>query len=84
MKPLLRYVRKLTLASSRMTPAEAQAVFDARWDEQALHDAVSVCALFNLMNRLVDGLGLVADDDYAQFSARRLADIGYTGLKNLI
>jgi alkylhydroperoxidase family enzyme len=74
----------LTLAPSRMTPADAQAVFDAGWDEQALHDAVSVCALFNLMNRLVDGLGLVADDDYAQFSARRLADIGYTGLKNLI
>jgi hypothetical protein len=31
-----------------------------------------------------DGLGLVADDDYSRFSARRLADVGYTGLKDLI
>jgi uncharacterized peroxidase-related enzyme len=84
MKPLLRYMRDLTLAPSRMTPAHAQAVFDAGWDERALHDAVSVCALFNLMNRLVDGLGLAADDSYARFSARRLADIGYEGLKDLI
>jgi uncharacterized peroxidase-related enzyme len=84
MKPLLRYVRTLTLTPSRMTPSDAQPVFDAGWDERALHDAVSVCALFNLMNRLVDGLGLAADDDYSQVSARRLADVGYAGLKDLI
>jgi hypothetical protein len=64
MKPLLRYVGKLTLTPSRMIPADAEAVFQAGWDERALHDAVSVCALFNLMNRLVDGLGIQAGEDY--------------------
>jgi uncharacterized peroxidase-related enzyme len=84
LKPLLRYVGKLTLTPSRITPADAAAVFAAGWPEKALHDAVSVCALFNLMNRLVDGLGVTADQDYFTTSARRLADIGYGGLKQLL
>jgi hypothetical protein len=52
--------------------------------EQALYDAVSVCALFNLMNRLADGLGVTVGDDYLEAAGRRLADIGYAGLKKLI
>lgn len=58
LKPLLTYVKKLTLTSSRMTEADAKAVLDAGWDEQAFHDAVAVCALFNFMNRLLDGMGI--------------------------
>jgi uncharacterized peroxidase-related enzyme len=84
LKPLLRYVRKLTLTPSRLTPTDAEAVLAAGWSEKALHDAVSVCALFNLMNRLVEGLGVSADQDYFASSARRLADIGYSGLKQMI
>jgi alkylhydroperoxidase family enzyme len=84
MKPVLRYVGKLTLTPSRMTHADAAPIFAAGWEEQALHDAVSVCALFNLMNRLVDGLGVTADDGYFSTAARRLTDIGYDGLKQLL
>lgn len=40
-----------------MVEADAAAVYDAGWDEQALFDAVSVCALFKLMNRIVEGSG---------------------------
>src|ERR671918_2594899 len=72
MRPVLRYVRKLTLTPSRMTPSDAEAVFAAGWTEGALHDAVSVCALFNLMNRLVDGLGVTAGPDYFARAADRL------------
>jgi hypothetical protein len=43
-----------------------------------------VCGLFNLMNRLVDGLGVSADTDYLALSARRLADGGYVRLKSLL
>ena len=84
MKPLLRYVRKLTETPSRMTPADAEAVYAAGWDERALHDAVAVCGLFNLMNRLVEGLGISGDDDWFRFSGRRLVDLGYSGLKDLL
>jgi uncharacterized peroxidase-related enzyme len=79
-KPVLRYVRKLTRTPSRMTAADAEAVFAAGWDEHALHDAVSVCALFNLMNRLVEGLGIHADAGYFNLAAERLATKGYAAL----
>ena len=56
----------------------------AGWEERALHDAVAVCGLFNLMNRLVEGLGITAGEDYFRTAARRLSDCGYTALKELI
>jgi uncharacterized peroxidase-related enzyme len=83
MRPLLRYVRKLTLTSSRMTPSDAEQVLAAGWDERALHDAVSVCALFNFMNRLVEGLGIEAGEAYFTTAAGRLSsDGGYLGLQS--
>lgn len=57
-KPILPYVRKLTLTPSRIVPSDADQVFDSGWDERALFDAISVCALFNFMNRIVDGSGI--------------------------
>ncbi|MEC3976944.1 carboxymuconolactone decarboxylase family protein [Amycolatopsis sp. H20-H5] len=47
LKPVLRYVAKLTRTPAKMTQADADAVFEAGWDEAALHSAVLVCALFN-------------------------------------
>ena len=84
MRPVLRYVRKLTEAPSRVTPDEVGAVLDAGWSERAVHDAASICGLFNLMNRIVDGLGLRAGDEYFALSSRRLADIGYAGLRDML
>ena len=84
LRPILRYVKQLTEAPTRMTQAHADAVFAAGWDDQALHDAASVCALFNLMNRLVEGLGIRADEQYHHLAGRRLHSAGYAGLKSLI
>jgi hypothetical protein len=84
MKPLLRYVGKLTLTPAKITGADAEAVLAAGWQEQALHDAVAVCGLFNMMNRLVDGLGITAGQEYFRLASRRLADTGYAGLKDLL
>jgi uncharacterized peroxidase-related enzyme len=57
--PLLAYVRKLTDAPARLTDADAEAVLAAGWSEEALYDAVVVCAAFNMMNRIVEGCGVV-------------------------
>src|SRR5712692_4146902 len=84
MKPLLRYVWKLALTPAKISPGDAEAVLADGWEEQALHDAAAVCGLFNLMNRLVEGLGITAGEDYFQASARRLAETGYAGLADLI
>jgi uncharacterized peroxidase-related enzyme len=84
LRPVLRYVAKLTSAPSRVEQADADAVFAAGWDETALHHAVLVCALFNFMNRLVDGLGIRADEGYYATSGQRLHSIGYRGLNALL
>jgi len=77
LKPILEYVRKLTLSPAKMTAADAEAVYAVGWDDRALHDTVSVCALFNFMNRLVDGLGIDADGEYFQIVSEQLAKGGY-------
>jgi len=84
LKPVLAYVGKLTRTPSRVTEQDAEAVFAAGWDEHALHDAVLVCALFNFMNRMVEGLGIRADEAYATTSGLRLKEGGYAGLAGLL
>ncbi|OXM43996.1 carboxymuconolactone decarboxylase family protein [Amycolatopsis alba] len=84
MKPVLAYVGKLTRTPSQVTEEDAEAVFAAGWDEAALHDAVLVCALFNFMNRMVEGLGIRADAAYAKTSGVRLKEGGYAGLAGLL
>ena len=59
-KPLLHYAAKLTRTPSMITEADAQAAYDAGWSEAALFDAIQTTALFNFMNRLVEGSGLTS------------------------
>jgi hypothetical protein len=40
---------------------------------------VLVCTLFNFMNRMVEGLGIRADEGYAVTPGRRLREGGYAG-----
>ena len=61
MKPFLRYVRKLNALPAKLTEADARAVYDAGWSERALYDAVQICALFNFMNRIIEGTGVTFD-----------------------
>ena len=81
LKPVLAYVGKLTRTPAMMTQADAQAVYAVGWDEQALFDAVSVCALFNLMNRIVEGSGIKSNPlhaDAAEMDARMVRMGGAT------
>lgn len=81
LKPILRFVKKLTRTPARMTQADADAIFAAGWDEQAFVDAVSICALLNYFNRFVDGIGVDVDSETArQTGAGLLPTIGYAGL----
>ena len=79
LRPILAYVRKLTLTPARMTQADADAVFAAGWDEAALHSAIAVCCLFSFMNRLVDGHGIAADPTLFADRGRKHVEIGYLG-----
>lgn len=63
LKPILRYVQKLNTLPPKIVQADAQAVFDAGWSEEALYEATLVCSLFNMMNRIIEGAGV--NFDYA-------------------
>jgi len=58
MKPILWYVRKLTLRPEALQRADVEAVLSAGWNEQDLMDAILVCCLYNFMDRLSSGMGL--------------------------
>ena len=58
LKPVLRYVKKLTLTPDRITQADAQQLFAAGWDENVFLDVIFLCAVVNWMNRFVSGLGI--------------------------
>ncbi len=79
MKPLLRYARKLTLEPAKMVQADAQAVFDAGWSEQALHDAINIICMANFMNRIVPGHGGTEGNISPHFEAAAdfLTNCGY-------
>ncbi len=84
MRPVLAFARKLTLSPGEIRAADVDEIFVAGWDDRALHDAVAICALFNLMNRLVNGLGVKASDSYMKMAAQRLAENGYARLQDLL
>jgi alkylhydroperoxidase family enzyme len=51
------FLEKLTLRPGELEPSDADAVRAAGVSEQALRDAITVCALFSMIVRLADSLG---------------------------
>jgi alkylhydroperoxidase family enzyme len=54
---VLAFLEKLTLRPDEVGPDDAAAVRAAGVSNQALRDAITVCALFNMIVRLADSLG---------------------------
>jgi len=77
LRPIFAFVKKLTLTPTRMTQADADAVFAAGWDEAALHSAIAVCCVVSFMNRLVDGHGIEADRASFTERGRKHVEMGY-------
>ncbi len=81
LKPILKFVRKLTLTPGKMVAVDAEAIFAAGWDERAFFDVVSVCAIQNFFNRVVDGTGVDVSADVARATGGELLPtIGYRGI----
>ena len=80
LRPILRYAKKLTLAPSRVTAADAAAVYDAGWDEKALHDAILVICVFNFINRLLEGHGIHGNEELYKNRGQMLRAYGYLPL----
>jgi alkylhydroperoxidase family enzyme len=58
LKPILHFVKKLTLAPQLISQADVKAIFEAGWDERCFLDAICLCAVVNGMNRLAIGIGI--------------------------
>jgi len=84
MVPILRLARKLTEKPSSVGDDDAQAVYDAGWDEKALHDAIMVASLFNLMNRMLEGHGVYGHEALYKQRGPMLKEHGYLPLIRLL
>jgi len=54
---MLAFLEKLTLTPSEVTPIDVQALREAHVNNRAVEDAVHICAIFNIINRVADALG---------------------------
>lgn len=77
-KALLSFIDKVNQASTRIGQDDIDSLKRHGWSEEAIYDAVTVCALFNFYNRWVDATG-VPDMPAAAYelSGKRLAEHGY-------
>jgi alkylhydroperoxidase family enzyme len=77
-KALFTFVEKMNRESSRLQKEDIDKVKAAGWSEEALYDAITVCALFNFYNKWIDATG-VSDMTAAAYavSGERLATFGY-------
>ena len=81
LKMLLGFVRKLALTPTQVSQADADAVFQAGWDEHALHDAIAITARAAFMQRLVQGFGFVPlPRELAAKHAKKRVERGYVNL----
>ena len=78
-RALLRFVARLNDEPASVAAEHIAVLHASGWDDEAIHDAVSVCALFNFYNRWVDGAGIhgTPESVYAM-SGKHMAKGGYS------
>ncbi len=77
-KALFEFLRKVNRASHTISQSDVDGVKAQGWSDEALYDAITVCALFNFYNRWCDATGVHAMPLEAhQMSGKRLAAHGY-------
>ena len=74
---LLEFVRKITEGAYRVSESDYERLYEAGWDDDAIHDAIVVTCLFNFMNRLVSSFGIEADEAYLALAGSRIKNDGY-------
>lgn len=77
-KALLRFVTKVNHRAWEITAEEMQPLYAAGWTDEAIYNAVTVCALFNFYNRWIDATGVhaMSEEAHREFG-KRTARHGY-------
>jgi uncharacterized peroxidase-related enzyme len=68
----LGFLEKMTLAPQDLGPADVAPLREAGLSDEEIADAIHVCAIFNLINRLADAMGWEAQNEVA---IHRFADL---------
>jgi len=77
-KAMLGFLEKMTLAPESLSAADVQPLRAAGLSDAAIEDAIHVCALFNVYDRLADSFKFeVPDDAGFAMSATMLLKRGY-------
>jgi uncharacterized peroxidase-related enzyme len=63
-RAMLEFALKLTLESSRMSPADVEPLRAAAWTDEDVMDIAETAAMFNFTNRLANALGWVPNPEY--------------------
>jgi len=75
---LFAFIEKVNRTSNQIRREDVEEVKRAGWSEEAIYDAVTVCALFNFYNRWIDATGVQDMPAFAyEMSGERLRDHGY-------
>lgn len=77
-KVLFAFLEKMNRESNRLSADDVRLLKEAGWSEEAIYDAITVCALFNFYNKWIDATG-VSDMPAAAYamSGERMAANGY-------
>jgi len=78
LRATLDLLQKVTLAPAEVTSADVEAVRSEGVSDEAIEDALAVCACFNLIDRVADSLGfdLPPAEAHAAYAGRFLEE-GY-------
>lgn len=77
-RALFALIAKVVEDSTSITAADLECARKAGWTDEALYDAITVCALFQFYNTWIDATG-VSDMPAVgyEISGKRLAEKGY-------
>ena len=77
-KALFAFIEKMNQQSNQIRQADIDALKAAGWTDEAIYDAITVCALFRFYNAWIDATGVhdMPAEAYAM-SGKRLATNGY-------
>src|SRR3954469_8266267 len=78
LRAMLAFLEKLTLRPEETGPEDGAPLRAAGLSDEEIEDAIHVCALFNVINRVADSLGFELQDAKGyEISARMLMTKGY-------
>jgi alkylhydroperoxidase family enzyme len=79
-RAVLPFLEKLTLSPDEVGPEDVRKLREAGLSNEAIRDAIYICAAFNVIDRIADAFGFeVPPPDHTRNAARFLLKVGYRG-----